>query len=393
MAYCNTKHDWKAIISAREKKAAKGLEFKDSGETLYIDTRWVVLYSNEQEKIPAARVRDCLRMLNMICNGENTEELAKVPNTTRNPWVPQVGNANIKFLPLDESTLNVEYKSISGPLSGSVPVDDGASKGGRTSGVLNIYIASSGHGSILGQAELSSNIVYALYSAVGGYDVKGTLPGYDLGKTVVHEVGHALSLVHTFSDSECDGFKPYPGIPESIRPNFTTELVEISPGVWDQIDDNRFKDRRDGSSLSCLHAELDPDNAPNDMGINLMDYGDDSVSIIFSVSQVAQMREYLQSSDNSTLQLKSADTVSISAGGSAATGAEGTTGGAAGAAVVGGETAGDNEPSSGLSTAVIVVISVFAGLALLLFLWFFVRWTRAPKTGHSKTSSSYLTYM
>lgn len=394
MAYCNTRSpDWGTFRAKFNKEFFEKAEAADSGETLYIDTRWVVLYANEEQKIPADRVQNCLKMLNLIFGGQNTEELAKVPNTTRNPWQPRVGNPNIQFLPLDESTLNVEYQSISGTLSGSVPVDDAANQGGRVNGVLNIYIGSSGHGSILGQAELGSNIVYALYSAVGGYDIKGTLPGYDLGKTVAHEVGHALDLVHTFTDTACDGYSPYLDVPESVRPNFTTELFEVSPGVWDQKDDNRYKDRANGTQLSCLHVEPDPNTAPNDMGINIMDYGDDVVSIIFSQNQALMMRNYLQSDDNSTIELKSADAISLSAGGTSEPAAGGDDGeGGSGSAVVGGETSGDNDTSSGLSTAVIIVIAVFAALALILFLWFMVRYMRTSK-GHAKQSSSYLTYI
>lgn len=355
MVYCNTKHNWKAIFSARAEKEARGVEFRDSGDTLYIDTRYVVLYTNAEEKISTARVQDCHKMLNTVFSGQNTDELAKVPNTPLAPFQPLIGNPNMQFLPLDSATLAIDYKPLSSVLSGSVPVDDAANKGGRVNGVLNIYIASSGHGSILGQAELSSNIVYALYSAVGGYEVHGTLPGYNLGKTVAHEVGHSLSLTHTFSDNACDGYKPYSDIPESVRPNFTTEVIEISPGVWDQIGDNRSADRANGSKLSCLHVEPNPETAPNDMGVNIMDYGDDSVSIMFSKSQVAQMREYLQSDSNTTIELKNADSVSISAGGT-----ENET-----------EINSTTDTTQADNTVLYIVLGVVGGVILLLIIFYF----------------------
>lgn len=371
MVYCHTAHDWKAIIAARQAKAARGVEFRDSGDTLYVDTRYVVLYTNSNEKIPAARVQNCHKMLNTIFGGRNTEELAKVPNTKYCPFKPLMGNPNIQFLPLDETTLNVEYKPLSQVLDGSTPVEDAANKAGRLKGVLNIYIGSSGHGSILGQAQLGNNIVYALYSAVGGYEVHGTLNGYHLGKTVAHEVGHAFSLTHTFSDNACDGFKPFEDVPESIRPNFTTELIEISPGVWDQVGDNRYKDRRDGTKLSCLHVEPDPANAPNDMGINMMEYGDDKVSLGFTKVQSAQMREYLQSGENSSLELMNADSVSVSAGAGDETAATDTT---------------TNE--EGDNTVLIVVLSVVGGLILLVIIIVAVRYSRKHR-GSTKRAQAY----
>jgi preprotein translocase subunit SecG len=392
--YCNTPSpDWKEFRSKYNARFWTEAQAKDSGDTLYIDTRWVVLHSSGEQKIPIERVQNCHKMLNLIFRGENTEELAKVPKTARNPWKPRIGVPNIQFLPLDSSTLNVEYRQTSSNLSGSTPVSDAAGRGDRVNGVLNLYVGSSGHGTILGQAELNSNIVYGLYSAIGGYDVRGTLSGYDMGKTMAHEVGHALGLVHTFSDSKCDGFSPYTDVPESTAPNFTTELFEVSPGVWDQKDDNRYKDRLEGTQISCLHAESDPDSAPNDMGINIMDYGDDEVSIAFTKNQSLMMRTYLQSADNTTLELKSANATSSSSGGS--------NGGAVsegdGSAVVAEQSGGSD---SGLSTTVIVVISVFSGLALILLLWIAARYYSSGKRvaahhdkDHTKNAGSYVAYL
>lgn len=393
--YCNTAApDWKDFRAKYNREYFERAENKDDGETLYVDTRWVVLYANEDQKIPIERIQDCLKMLNMIFSGKNTDELAKVPDTKYNPWKDRVGNPNIQFLPLDESTLQVEYKSVSGNLDGKAPVDDASKKGGVVDGVLNIYLGSSGKSSILGQAQLSHNIVYALYSAIGGYTKKGTLPGYDLGKTVAHEVGHALSLVHTFSDTSCDGFSPYTDVPETIRPNFNTELFELAPGVWDQRGDNRYNDRLNGTQVSCLHTEPDPSNAPNDMGINIMDYGDDEVSIIFSQNQALMMREYLKSSDNTTLQLKSADDQSISAGGSSGSGADNTTSSGTSSGSGGGTELSSTSTTNGINIAVIVVVSVFGVLVFVLIVWIMYRFYPRSSASHTrkKLSSQYLTY-
>ncbi len=376
-SYCTTAPpDWQAFRAKYNREFWRAYEGKDSGETLYIDTRWVVLYSSEDQKVPLERIQDCLRALNSVYSGQNTEDLAKVPNTQRNPWRPVIGTPNIQFLPLDPSTLTVEYKHISGPLSGSNPVADAASKGGRNDGVLNIYISSTGGGSILGQAEIKSNIVYALYSTIGGFTVPGELAEYNMGKTVAHEVGHALGLVHTFSDSKCDGFSPFLDVPEQINPNFDTQVFETSPGVWDQKDDNRYKDRENGSSLSCLSIQSDPNTAPNEMGINIMDYGVDPVSLMFTVNQADMMREYLQSSENTTLALKSATDVSGSSGTTTTT----TTG----------ATSSDTTTTdSGLSTTAIVLISVFGGLAALLLIYLAYRHGGWNNRATVKMSTSY----
>jgi hypothetical protein len=335
---------------------------------LYVETRWVVLYSKEDEKVPIVRVQDCLRTLNLVFSGKNTMDLEKVPNTEKTPWKSRIGVPNIQFLPLDASKLNVEYKKITGYLDGKTPVSDAASKGGRKDGVLNIYVGSSDKGSILGQAELNSNIVYALYSTIGGYTNQGTLPGYNFGKTVVHEVGHALGLVHTFSDNLCDNYSPYTDVPEQVRPNFSTALTEVSPGVWEQSNDNRELDRLNNSKLSCLYIQPNQATAPNEMGVNFLDYGTDEVSLMFTKNQVEIMRNYLTSPDNTTLKLMSAKDE---------TSAE---------VVV---TVIVTDEDSGLSTTAIVLIVVFSVLALILLVVLMYYYGKPRSQSTEKRADSY----
>ena len=294
--YCGAKSpDWAEHRRIYSEKFFSDAEAKDDGQDLFVDVRWVVLYQNDTQKIPLRRIQDCHRMLNLVFNGGNTDELAKIPETTRHPWKSRVGNPNIKFMPLDHTKVNAEYIFQTSALNGQTPVDTATQQGGRTPGVLNIYIGASENGGILGQAELSSNIVYGLYSAIGGYIYGGTMSSYALGKTIAHEVGHSLSLSHTFSDSQCDHFSPFPDVPEQIRPNYSTSWTG-GTGTWDLTGDNRQKDRDNGTSLSCLHIQADPNTAPDEMGINIMDYGDDEVSVMFTQSQATMMRSFLTGS-------------------------------------------------------------------------------------------------
>lgn len=375
--YCSTPApDWSTFRQKYNEEFWRNALAKDSGETLYIDTRWVVLYNSNEQKIPIERVQDCLKMLNTIFSGQNTEELDQVPNTAQNPWKDRVGNPNIQFLPLDSSTLQVEYVPISSTLSTSSPVSDAAQRAGRVDGVLNLYISTSGGGNILGQAELNSNIAYGLYSAIGGYEVSGTLSNYDKGKTMAHEVGHALGLVHTFSDTACDGFSPFTDVPEQIRPNFDTVLFTNNQGQPDQKGDNRWKDRLNGTALSCLNFQDDPSSAPNEMGINIMDYGNDDVSIVFTKNQALMMRTYLQSDENTTLQLKTADGVSISAGG-----------GGSGSGVST-DASTESDDSSGLSTG--AIIGIVVGVVVLIIILIVVfHYRNKKKYSRTMTSTAY----
>lgn len=371
--YCSTAiPDWKAFRAKYTPEFWREFEARDTQETLYIDTRWVSLYSSEDEKVPIERVRDCLRMLNLVYSGQNTEDLGMIPDSAQNPFKRVLGNPNIQFLPLDPSTLVVEYQKINGTLSSSSPVDDAAAKAGVVAGVMNIYMGNSGSGSILGQAELSSNIVFGLYSSIGGFTVPGALPGYSQGKTMAHEIGHALGLNHLFQDNLCDNQSVYTDIPEQIRPNFTTELYQTSEGAWEMKGDNRSKDRALDTNLSCLHIQPDPATAPNEMGVNIMDYGLDPVSLMFSKNQADMMRSRLLDADNTTLTLKNSGDLSISSTGASAS---------VTLTIV-------PVADTGLSAGAIVGIVIGSLVAVLLLAWLIYSQTSGKKSGFSKIKAA-----
>jgi hypothetical protein len=271
-----------------------------------------VLYNDNKQKLGLEYIQAGHAALNDAFSNKNEAELSKVPDTGRYPWKDLVGNANIQFLPLDPSKLAVEYLHIPDKsLDNSSPVEDAANRAGIKDGIMNIYLGNSTQ-RILGQAELGSNIVFALYAAIGNATLPGELNGYHLSKTLVHEIGHALSLPHTFSDDSCDHQKVFPDVPEQVNPNFQTQLLQNDDGDWYCTGDNRFEDRIEYKGKSCLNIQDDQNTAPNEMGINYMDYGADEVSIIFTKSQALMMRSFLKSEENTKLTLLSAGSLSTS---------------------------------------------------------------------------------
>lgn len=299
--YCaNSVIDWKSFRAKYNETYWQTFNEQETHETLYIRTRYVCLFTRPEERVPLERVQAVHDQLNTAFGGRNLTDLSKVPSTPNAPFQQVIGNPNIQFLPLQSRALTVEYLPVTSPLDAVSPAEHAGKLAGVHEGVLNIYIGQCARGSVLGQAPIEGNQVYILHSTVGGPRQLGTLAGYNQGKTLVHEVGHALGCRHLFQDNVCDGYSVYTDLPEQIRPNTNVTLYELSPGVWDMKNDNRDIDRQHNTNYSCAH--LMP-LVQNEAGVNFMDYDDDEHSLFFSRNQADTMRARLLHSSNQNLIL------------------------------------------------------------------------------------------
>jgi hypothetical protein len=287
MEYCRTASpDWSTFKRSHPASWFRSVE--DDGSPIKIGIRFAVI---GLPTFPESRVGRALGVLNRAFSNENSGELERIPDTERYPWRRVLGNANIRFVRSGPTEHFAEARE-----EASGPVDLAAATAGVRAGVLNVYIAEFAKWkTILGQAQLGSNVVYVLASTLGDESAPGALQRYGLSKTLVHETGHALSLPHTFSDDACDYRSVFPDVPEQVTPNFDTELFVGPDGRWECRGDHRWRARHNsavkGSCLSLYGAD-----SPNEMGVNYMDYGDDSVSIMFTRSQAAMMRYFARSS-------------------------------------------------------------------------------------------------
>ena len=363
---------------------ARELANKDTGQTLYVDSVWKCVYKNNDEKLDIRVIQDCLRSLNIILRGANTDELNKVPGpeNPRYNFKGYIGVPNIQVLPLDASDLSVEYIYYTGSLDESSPVSSAANTFGVVNGVLNVYIGDNNNG-ILGQAELSSNILFALFSAVGGYNVKGKLSGYNLGKTLAHEFGHSCGLYHAF-DGICDGYSAtMEDELDQKYPNYDAMLYyNQSGGYWDIKNDNRYNDYHNGTMTSCLHL-YDAQTAKFENPMCIMDYGSDGISFFFTKEQSFFMRDDLMNR-NSKLKLVDANHKSISSGGTAKVGTVGGTSG--GSLSFSSDKGGVN--GSGLSVGLVTGLAVLGGVIMILVIYFFVSYYRRSRVNgksHAET--------
>jgi Pregnancy-associated plasma protein-A len=145
-------------------------------------------------------------------------------------------------------------------------------------GVLNIYFLTNMTGSILGQCSMPTNVgstpTEAQISPDGCIINAGTMPGapngfalngYDLGMTVVHEVGHWLGLFHPFEGNSCDETLPGDYVSDTPVQSTATQGCPAS------------KD-------SCL------DDPGLDSVHNYMDYSIDACYEEFTAGQIARMQ-------------------------------------------------------------------------------------------------------
>ncbi len=127
---------------------------------------------------------------------------------------------------------------------------------------LNIWVCNlrkvAGYSSVPGEVAKKDGIVI-------DYTVFGTtnfIPGYELGRTAVHETGHWLGLKHLWGDSDCGD-----------------DFVDDTP-------------KQRGYNIGCpTGIRVTCDNGPNgDMYMNYMDYVKDECINLFTEGQKSRMQ-------------------------------------------------------------------------------------------------------
>jgi len=131
---------------------------------------------------------------------------------------------------------------------------------------LNIYTNDAGGGGVLGYATLppgsagtSSDGVVMLHSTIGGRN--NGYPTYNQGRTLVHEVGHYLGLLHTFEGYSCSN-------------TYTTQDLIMDTPAQSAVDYGT------SPSTACgVTSAIE----------NFMNYSDDSVMYTFTEEQTNRM--------------------------------------------------------------------------------------------------------
>lgn len=122
---------------------------------------------------------------------------------------------------------------------------------------------------------------YDAFGDVGNCASCPLLSGYNKGKTLVHEIGHYLSLYHTFHDG-CEGM-------DNTTCDSKGDRVCDTPPT-----------KNSNFSCSPMDTCFESNNIPDDIH-NYMDYGDDNCSDHFTSGQIQRMKAVLTNYRNTLI--------------------------------------------------------------------------------------------
>lgn len=177
--------------------------FESATTSLGVPVVYRVLHRTNAENIAFEFIKANHVELNKCFSGTN-DDISRVPNSGNYGFAkPLVGNPKIVLMPEDASTLVDDLPSVTRTeFSGEdLTLTSALRILPPIPGWLNIYIGPM-ISSLLGEAELGSNICMVTTGSVGSPTMLGEIENFNAGRTAVHEVGHCFTLFHPF-DAQC----------------------------------------------------------------------------------------------------------------------------------------------------------------------------------------------
>lgn len=247
-------------------KSRNVLSRLDGGFVIRIPVVVHILYHDPSEDISDSRVMEQIEALNRDYRRMNAD-------TVNTPYYfkPVAADCNIEF---HLATSDPKQRSTTGIIRKYSPIktwnEDDKMKFSSSFGddawdsqsYLNIWVCNInnvlGYSSFMGGPANLDGVV--INTSVFGQT--GTISSYDMGRTTVHEVGHWLSLIHLWGDTNCGDDLV------ADTPKQSTFTVGCPSGI----------------KISC-------DNAPNgNMYMNYMDFTYDDCMNMFTQGQKERMR-------------------------------------------------------------------------------------------------------
>ena len=272
----------------------------NSQNTIYIPVIFHVLYNSSAGNLSAAQIGANLDQINLDFQNQNPDgdEIPSSANPSDAPNDPGVdyshqaarGIHQIKFVgaqgELTGSTLvedisirryNISQSTVSG-VSEASNLASSTSCGncpdnGYQNGFLNVYIAPL-TGGLLGQAYLGYPESVVLAGSVGSVENPGTTGGYNVGRTLTHELGHNFTYNHVFNANTC-GTQYWNDVPPQTVNNRSAEIYE-----WPAGSGNFYGRYGENSCIST--------SGMGDQFMNYMDYVYDDQMRMFSEEQALE---------------------------------------------------------------------------------------------------------
>jgi hypothetical protein len=269
----------------------------DSGNYILLKIKYIVILPQSESNNMSALIKEQHINLNNSYSAQNLD-ITKVPKSGNYNYHSVIGKSKIRFLPNDPAFVNIVYHDSNQLFFGIQDSLDFATFHSLISkDSINVFITKFDASSpILGIASEKDHCCAVDYRTVGGENKGGSRKHYDMGKTLIHEIGHVLSIPHPF-ESGCSNNPKFNDIPPQKYPNFGASFEENVGGEFDNHD------------MQCKNLTHPPNpnleyvkpyscstcdnNGKYEMYFNFMDYVHDENMFMFTKTQVHAMRQFL----------------------------------------------------------------------------------------------------
>jgi hypothetical protein len=276
-----TNEDMRSRMMVMEKKIQAFL-YKHQGivssqSIVTIPVVFHVVYNTAEQNISDAQIQSQVDALNADFSASNAD-ISNVPPAFQS----LIGNAQLQFVlakrdPGGNAATGItrNYSSVTSFSSNGAVcyTNSGGCDAWPASQYLNIWICNksgaAGYSSYPWSGNASTDGVIIGYNFIGTTGTFTNNWNYQKGRTLTHEIGHWLGLIHIWGDATCGD---------------------------DLVGDTPSQSSANGSCPVFPHMSACSPNTDGDMYMNYMDYTNDDCRNMFSVAQAARMNAYLTNS-------------------------------------------------------------------------------------------------
>lgn len=329
---CNLKHNI-YDLKRDNKRVSKHTKRFQNKTNIALKIKYVVIPTKDSNNnvignISESQIQSNHSYLNDVFQDKHDTSL--LPNSVQYPHSSAKGNPQIAFIPANASDLTeiagyiIRLNNVGNrELTSVAECKQEFTNQGHTieAGVIYVYITNlvvEGY-TLLGVSEdIPGAAISILYSTVGSPSNKGSLTGYDEGKTLVHEMGHCFGLYHphgidgasTCSEPYVDYIHAkYPEGPKQLLPTYYSDIYSLPNGKdnvnrdFHRLCNGDASYNNPGSTsltnlYSCVPDICSNQEQPYELFTNFMQYSEDNSLFMFTGTNVNDMRNTIANNPN-----------------------------------------------------------------------------------------------